>query len=287
MPSRRARHRIEPLSEIADRHRLYELAVQDAGAEVAFVDRTFRRLRGRPAETLREDFCGTAAVCGEWVRTRRSRRAWGVDLNAEVLDWGRRNNLSRLTPEQAARVKLLQDDVMLIETETVDALLAMNFSYWTFKDRPTLGRYFRRAHDALGGDGVLFLDAFGGYDAFRELEEPREIDEAGWRFTYIWDQARFDPGQQPPALPHPLRVPRPVAHRQRLHLRLAVVDPAGAARTAGRGRVRPGHRVLAGLRSRRRAERALPPGDQGRGGCRLDRLHHRREVSQAGYRVPA
>jgi 5-carboxymethyl-2-hydroxymuconate isomerase len=193
MPSRRARHRIEPLSEIADRHRLYELAVQDAGAEVAFVDRTFRRLRGRPAETLREDFCGTAAVCGEWVRTRRSRRAWGVDLNAEVLDWGRRNNLSRLTPEQAARVKLLQDDVMLIETEPVDALLAMNFSYWTFKDRPTLGRYFRRAHDALGGDGVLFLDAFGGYDAFRELEEPREIDEAGWRFTYIWDQARFDP----------------------------------------------------------------------------------------------
>jgi cyclopropane fatty-acyl-phospholipid synthase-like methyltransferase len=193
MPSRRARHRIEPLSEIADRHRLYELAVQDAGAEVAFVDRTFRRLRGRPAETLREDFCGTAAVCGEWVRTRRSRRAWGVDLNAEVLDWGRRNNLSRLTPEQAARVKLLQDDVMSIETEPVDALLAMNFSYWTFKDRPTLGRYFRRAHDALGGDGVLFLDAFGGYDAFRELEEPREIDEAGWRFTYIWDQARFDP----------------------------------------------------------------------------------------------
>jgi len=64
MPSRRARHRIEPLSEIADRHRLYELAVQDAGAEVAFVDRTFRRLRRRPAETLREDFCGTAAVCG-------------------------------------------------------------------------------------------------------------------------------------------------------------------------------------------------------------------------------
>ena len=197
MPSRpvrrRARPRLQPLAEIADRHRLYELAVQDAGAEVAFVDRTFRRLRGRPAETLREDFCGTAAVCGEWVRTRRSRRAWGVDLDGEVLEWGRRNNLARLAPEQAERVTLLQEDVLRVQTDPVDVLLAMNFSYWTFKDRATLGRYFRRARDGLGRDGVLFLDAFGGYDAFRELEEPREIDEAGWRFTYIWDQARFDP----------------------------------------------------------------------------------------------
>ena len=193
MASRRSRHRNPPLAEIADRHRLYELAVQDAGAELAFVDRTFRRLRGRPAETLREDFCGTAAVCAEWVRSRRSRHAWGVDLNPEVLDWGRRNNLARLDPAQAARVALLQDDVLMVETAPVDVLLAMNFSYWTFKDRPTLGRYLRRARGALADDGVLFLDAFGGYDAFRELEEPREIDEGGWRFTYIWDQARFDP----------------------------------------------------------------------------------------------
>ncbi len=193
MASRRTRQRNPPLAKIADRHRLYELAVQDAEAEVAFVDRTFRRLRGRPAETLREDFCGTAAVCGEWVQTRRSRHAWGVDLNLEVLDWGRRNNLARLDPAQAQRVTLLHDDVLKVRTEPVDVLLAMNFSYWTFKDRATLRRYFHRARDALVGDGVLFLDAFGGYDAFRELEEPREIDEAGWRFTYIWDQARFDP----------------------------------------------------------------------------------------------
>jgi cyclopropane fatty-acyl-phospholipid synthase-like methyltransferase len=190
---RRTHPRTQPLAEIADRYRLYELAVQDAGAEVGFVDRTFRRLRGRPAETLREDFCGTAAVCAEWVRTRRSRRAWGVDLDPAVLDWSRRNNLARLTPAQKERVVLLQEDVAQVQTPSVDAVVAMNFSYWTFKDRLTLGRYFRHAREGLGTDGVLFLDAFGGYDAVRELEEPREIDEAGWRFTYIWDQARFDP----------------------------------------------------------------------------------------------
>ena len=190
---RRARPRMQPLAEIADRHRLYELAVQDAGAEVGFVDRTFRRLRGRPAETLREDFCGTAAVCAEWVCSRRSRRAWGVDLDPEVLEWGRRNNLADLRDEQRTRVTLLQEDVTQVRTDPVDAVLAMNFSYWTFKDRLTLGRYFRHVREGLGGDGVLFLDAFGGYDAFRELEEEREIDEGGWRFTYVWEQARFEP----------------------------------------------------------------------------------------------
>jgi len=190
---RRARRLTEPLATIADRHRLYELAVQDAGAEVGFVDRTFRRLRGRPAETLREDFCGTAAVCAEWVRSRRSRRAWGVDLDPEVLDWGRRNNLADLRDEQRARVTLLQEDVTRVRTEPVDTVLAMNFSYWTFQDRLTLGRYFRHVREGLGADGILFLDAFGGYDAFRELEEEREIDEGGWRFSYVWEQARFDP----------------------------------------------------------------------------------------------
>lgn len=190
---RTARPRLEPLARIADRHRLYELAVQDAGAEIGFVDRTFRRLRGRPAETLREDFCGTAAVCAEWVRSRRTRRAFGVDLDPEVLDWARRNNLAKLSPEQLERVILLQEDVTAVRTEPVDAVVAMNFSYWTFQDRLSLGRYFRHAREGLGTDGVLFLDAFGGYDAMRELEEAREIDEAGWRFTYVWEQARFDP----------------------------------------------------------------------------------------------
>ena len=190
---RRARPRTQPLAQIADRHRLYELAVQDAGFEVGFVDRSFRRLRGRTAETLREDFCGTAAVCAEWVRSPRTRRAWGVDLDPEVLDWGRRNNLADLRDEQRTRVTLLREDVTQVRTEPVDAVLAMNFSYWTFKDRSTLARYFRHVREGLAADGVLFLDAFGGYDAFRELEEERHIDEGGWRFTYVWEQARFDP----------------------------------------------------------------------------------------------
>ena len=49
-------------ADVADRHRLYERAVQCPEAEVDFIDRNYRLLRGRSARTLREDFCGTAAV---------------------------------------------------------------------------------------------------------------------------------------------------------------------------------------------------------------------------------
>jgi hypothetical protein len=90
----------------ADRYRLYECAVQSPGAEVDFVDRTYRHLRGRNARWLREDFCGTAAVCCEWVRRRKDNVAFGVDLDPEVLDWARCHRLTALTAAQRKRVKL-------------------------------------------------------------------------------------------------------------------------------------------------------------------------------------
>ena len=38
-----------------------------------------------------------------------------------------------------------------------------------------------------------FLDAYGGYNSFKECQERTENEE----FTYIWDQAHFEP------VPHP------------------------------------------------------------------------------------
>jgi len=182
-----------PLAAQADRHRLYELAVQNPAAETAFIANRFRRLRGRPARLLREDFCGTAGVCREWVLRHRDNRAIGIDLDPEVLAWGRIHNIEPLKSSQRTRIVLKQANVLNARAEKVDAIAAMNFSYWLFTDRSTLKRYFKSAHRALVDDGVLFLDAFGGYDAFREMEEEREIDEDGLAFTYVWDQARFNP----------------------------------------------------------------------------------------------
>jgi SAM-dependent methyltransferase len=177
----------------ADRHRLYERSVQCAEAEIDFVDATYRRLRGRKARLLREDFCGTANVCCEWVRRGNKRRAIGVDLDAEVLDWGRNHRIAALKPGQAKRVELIEADVLKVKTEPVDIVSAMNFSYWLFRERAQLKRYFRRVRDALKADGVLFMDCYGGYDAHREIEEEREIGSGRQAFTYVWEQAEFNP----------------------------------------------------------------------------------------------
>ncbi len=180
-------------AERADRHRLYELAVQCPESEVDFVAATFKRLRGRKARLLREDFCGTANVCCEWVKRSPKNRAIGVDLDEEVLGWGAAHNLAGLKPGARARVSLLREDVLSVRTEPVDLVSAMNFSYWLLQDRATLLRYFESVRDSLKDDGVFFLDAYGGYDSHREIEETRDIDDGGEGFVYVWNQAAFDP----------------------------------------------------------------------------------------------
>ena len=157
-------------------------------AEIDFVDETFKKLRRRKAKYLREDFCGTANAACEWVRRRRTNRAVAVDLDAEVLEWGRAHNVEPLGAA-ASRLELVNADVRDVDRGGMDVVLAMNFSYWVLHTRAGLRRYFENVRDALVEDGIFFLDAYGGYDAFREMEETTENDG----FTYIWDQAWYDP----------------------------------------------------------------------------------------------
>jgi hypothetical protein len=189
--SRRVR-RAPLTARVADPHRLYQAAVQNVKVEIDFVDSAFTSLRRRKARRLREDFCGTGNTSCEWVRRRRTSTAVGLDLNPDVLEWGLRQNVSRLPPAARRRVSLIRADVRAPPRAAtgVDVVLAMNFSYFVFKTRGDLRRYFRRVRRDLVRDGVLMLDFYGGYEAFKVQRERRDIDG---RFTYIWDQAEFNP----------------------------------------------------------------------------------------------
>ena len=177
------------MAERADIHELYEQSVQAVDVEIEFLQDTFRALRGREAVSFREDFCGTASACCEWVRTSSQRHAIGVDTDASVLDWGRRHRVARLPEAARARVKLLNDDVRMVVTDPVDLVGAFNFSYFCFKTRAEMREYFTRVHAALNPDGLFFLDAFGGADAFEVQKEKTKHDG----FTYVWDQAEYEP----------------------------------------------------------------------------------------------
>ena len=181
-------------ASLADRHLLYQQSVQDVESEIDFVEETWAELRQRPAIVLREDFCGTANTSCEWVRRDDEHQAIAVDLDEEVLEWGRDNNLVQLDEEQQQRIELILEDVLQARPGLADIILAMNFSYFLFLKRNDLREYFENALDGLVSDGILFLDAYGGYEAPMVLTEPRDCtDQNDEAFTYIWDQAAFNP----------------------------------------------------------------------------------------------
>jgi hypothetical protein len=179
---------------LADRHLLYQQSVQDVEAEIDFVEQTWAELRDRPAIFLREDFCGTANTACEWVVRDDDHQAVGIDLDREVLEWGRLNRLTQLDEAQLERIELLNEDVLRTRPGLADIILAMNFSYYLFLTRDGLREYFINVLDGLVSDGILFLDAYGGYEAPMVIQESRLCeDEDGNEFTYIWDQASFNP----------------------------------------------------------------------------------------------
>ena len=173
----------------ADKYALYQRAVQVPESDVGFLRRIFKRRFGRPARSLREDFCGTAALCCSWVEANPKNSAFGVDLDPEPLAWGRENNLELLRKKDERRIELFEGDVLEVSHEKVDVTVAFNFSFFLFKTRPELVRYFRKARTTLKDEGLFVLDVFGGSEAYRAMEE--ETDHGD--FTYCWEQARYEP----------------------------------------------------------------------------------------------
>jgi hypothetical protein len=171
-----------------DKHQLYQVSVQDPVSEVKLIKRCYRGLRKKDAETLREDFCGTAILSKTWVELTPEGSAMGVDLHKPTLDYARRTNAESLGP-RADSLDLVHGNVLDPRVETSDIVVAFNFSYFVFKTREVLTTYFSRVYDDLASDGVFFLDIYGGPEAQVVQEESTEHDG----FTYVWDQARYNP----------------------------------------------------------------------------------------------
>jgi SAM-dependent methyltransferase len=177
------------MAQTADKHLLYEQSVQNVDVETEFLEQTFYSIRKRRPVLFREDFCGTAAAACRWVSGNRRHRAIAIDIDPDVLAWGRKHNAGKLTSAQRKRLTLVEGDVRLVRTPAVDILAAFNFSYWCFRERHVLLDYFRRVRDTLVGDGLFFIDVFGGAEAFNECREKTKYGS----FSYVWEQASYEP----------------------------------------------------------------------------------------------
>ncbi len=179
------------MADTADRHILYQKAVQAPEFEVEFFEDRYKELRNRKPMSLREDFCGTALLAVEWCKSDPRRTAIGVDLCADTLAWGQQHNVAPAGPKVARRVNLIQADVADVIEPKVDVACAMNFSFCVFKTREQLRHYFETVHAGLKRGGVFFLDLLGGTATIDVVDEDHEIEEEG--ATYYWEQEKFNP----------------------------------------------------------------------------------------------
>jgi hypothetical protein len=182
-----------------NRHALYEAAVQGVEYDLDVFERIYRRHRGGRFRVLREDFCGTAQMACAWAARSASHLAIGVDHDPAVLAWSQRHRFPALH-EAARRVRLVEGDVLRARTERADVVAAMNFSYWVFRTREALRRYFRAARSHLRRDGLFIVNAFGGTGAMQSLVERRQVPPSqgpdGLRipgFHYVWEHRSFNP----------------------------------------------------------------------------------------------
>lgn len=185
MGAKKAANKKEPFNK----HVYYERAVQNPQNELDFFNEKYQEIRGRKAKTLREDFCGTAAISCAWVDQGEDYKAWGVDLDPEPIEFGKENHLSKLSAEAQKRMEYIEGDVMDSSTPKTDICFAFNFSYFIFKQRKELLDYFKTAYKTLNKDGVFFIDLFGGPDSQTVMTDV--ISHPG--FKYYWECQMFNP----------------------------------------------------------------------------------------------
>ncbi len=172
-----------------DKYAIYSRAVQSPKNDAKYFARIYEEIRKSPATVLREDFCGTGALCAEWVKLKKAHKAYGVDLDPEPLEYGRTHYIEKLNSEQKKRIHLDEKNVLAKDLPKADISVGLNFSYFLFKKREDLKAYFRNVHGALKPKGVAFFDVFGGSQCHDAIED-RTRHEG---FTYYWEQMGFDP----------------------------------------------------------------------------------------------
>src|ERR1700733_13003744 len=99
--------RTQTMASMADKHQCYHEAVQNVRHEIdnlVIMYNESRPERDVPL-VLREDFCGTAILCRQWVQRHVERSAIGLDIDQDVLSYAR-----SLCPSD--RIQLIQVNVL-------------------------------------------------------------------------------------------------------------------------------------------------------------------------------
>lgn len=167
----------------------YEEAIQNPRKDVLFLTKTFQSEFHQKAIWLREDFCGTAAISREFIRSDFERFAVGVDIDSVAIDWCLKQGLSTL-PSGSDRLELVVADCREYEDKrSYDVISANNYSLFLLTTRVDLLRYLKHVKCCLNpSHGMFICDITGGSDCF----EKRKVKRQRNNLVYIWEQDSYN-----------------------------------------------------------------------------------------------
>lgn len=174
---------------VEEKYRLYEDSVQNPSNDISIINKEFQRYFKRKPVSIREDFCGTGYLSCTWVKQSPKHLAHGIDLDSEPIAYGQKTHFKKLKPDQQKRMHYHKDNVLGQFSFKTDVIAALNFSYFIFKERDQLIRYFKQVHKGLAKTGAFIMDLFGGTATTYTNVEANKHDT----FTYYWDCAKFNP----------------------------------------------------------------------------------------------
>lgn len=162
-----------------DRYDCYELCVQSPRDLVPFL----RGVHGGDPQSLREDFCGTAAISRAWLGP-----AIAVDIEPVVIEEARRRGAK-------GHVELRYADCVIADDrDPADVIFVGNFSIGYIHARKRLVNYLASSRSRLRSGGVFVCDTYGGASAFKvgNVERMHTAPD-GTIVKYLWRQDRVDP----------------------------------------------------------------------------------------------
>ncbi len=172
-----------------DKYAYYSEAVQSCDNDVLFLKKVYKHFYTKIPKVLREDFCGTFQMCEEWIKLSKENTAFGVDLDGEPIDYGKNRVAKNLKPEQQSRIQILRQNVLDEGLPAADINVAFNFSYFIFKQRQDIKKYFNQVYKTLKPQSLFVIDTFGGTESYESHIEKTKHP----KFTYYWDQINFEP----------------------------------------------------------------------------------------------
>jgi hypothetical protein len=174
---------MESHADSKSKFEFYQNSVQNAKKEAEFFKKEYRMIFNKVPTSFREDFCGTAKLSCEWVKSNVMNTAVGIDFDEETLIWARENNISNLN-SGSDRIELINMNVLTEYNpdRKFDIICSLNYSHFLLNKRTDLLKYFINVRKNIK-KGLFIIDLYGGAHIYSDHKYQHQKSSDFYEFS--------------------------------------------------------------------------------------------------------